>query len=186
MNTQKAISRSRSAAAPRSTMWPRASARRAASESSRVLPIPAAPTTSMALGRPVASTSRASSMRRSSSRRPTRLSAIVKMSPRTISGSCPDVEAREHEEGGDMPSLHAKHATQHGHPQPEEATGRAGAMRRMKQLLLVLCAAQLMVILDITAVNVALPDLAHVLDIADGDIGWTITSYSLIFGSLLL
>jgi EmrB/QacA subfamily drug resistance transporter len=56
----------------------------------------------------------------------------------------------------------------------------------MKQLLLVLCAAQLMVILDITAVNVALPDLAQGLAIDGGDIGWTITSYSLIFGSLLL
>ena len=43
-----------------------------------------------------------------------------------------------------------------------------------------------MVILDITAVNVAMPDIAKGLDIAGGDIGWTITSYSLIFGSLLL
>jgi EmrB/QacA subfamily drug resistance transporter len=43
-----------------------------------------------------------------------------------------------------------------------------------------------MVILDISAVNVALPDLSRELDIARGDIGWTITSYSLIFGSLLL
>jgi len=59
-------------------------------------------------------------------------------------------------------------------------------MRRLKQLLLVLCAAQLMVILDITAVNVALPDMADGLGIDGGDISWTITSYSLIFGSLLL
>ena len=42
-----------------------------------------------------------------------------------------------------------------------------------------------MVILDITAVNVALPDMAKGLGIGSGDIGWTITSYSLIFGSLL-
>ena len=49
-----------------------------------------------------------------------------------------------------------------------------------------LCAAQLMVILDITAVNVALPDLVQGLGIHGSDIGWTITSYSLIFGSLLL
>ena len=53
-------------------------------------------------------------------------------------------------------------------------------------LLLLLCVAQLMVILDISAVNVALPDLAKDLNIAQADIGWTITSYSLIFGSLLL
>ena len=43
-----------------------------------------------------------------------------------------------------------------------------------------------MVILDISAVNVALPDLAEDLSIGGGEIGWTITSYSLIFGSLLL
>src|SRR3954469_5083028 len=53
-------------------------------------------------------------------------------------------------------------------------------------LLILLCIAQLMVILDISAVNVALPDMAKDLDISGGDIGWTITSYSLIFGSLLL
>jgi EmrB/QacA subfamily drug resistance transporter len=53
-------------------------------------------------------------------------------------------------------------------------------------LLLLLSVAQLMVILDISAVNVALPDLAADLGIDHGDIGWTITSYSLIFGSLLL
>jgi EmrB/QacA subfamily drug resistance transporter len=53
-------------------------------------------------------------------------------------------------------------------------------------LLLLLSVAQLMVILDISAVNVALPDLAADLGIARADIGWTITSYSLIFGSLLL
>ena len=43
-----------------------------------------------------------------------------------------------------------------------------------------------MVILDISAVNVALPDMASDLGIARGDIGWAITSYSLMFGSLLL
>ena len=53
-------------------------------------------------------------------------------------------------------------------------------------LLLLLALAQLMVILDISAVNVALPDLAGDLDIGGGDLGWTITSYSLVFGSLLL
>src|SRR3954471_8287161 len=53
-------------------------------------------------------------------------------------------------------------------------------------LLLLLALAQLMVILDISAVNVALPDLGKDLGIAGGDLGWTVTSYSLVFGSLLL
>jgi EmrB/QacA subfamily drug resistance transporter len=53
-------------------------------------------------------------------------------------------------------------------------------------LLFVLLIAQLMVILDITAVNIALPSLAGDLQLTGSDISWTITSYSLIFGSLLL
>src|SRR5215211_8288779 len=64
------------------------------------------------------------------------------------------------------------------HASPDNPTRRG--------LLGVLLVAQLMVILDITAVNVALPDMARDLDIPAGDIGWTITSYSLLFGSLLL
>src|SRR5688500_20392382 len=53
-------------------------------------------------------------------------------------------------------------------------------------LLSVLLISQLMVILDITAVNIALPSLAADLNLTGSDISWTITSYSLIFGSLLL
>src|SRR3954469_19626426 len=55
-----------------------------------------------------------------------------------------------------------------------------------RALLGVLLIAQLMVIIDISAVNVALPDLARDLGISGADIGWTITAYSLVFGSLLL
>jgi EmrB/QacA subfamily drug resistance transporter len=61
-----------------------------------------------------------------------------------------------------------------------------GGPRSRSLLLLLLSVAQLMVILDISAVNVALPDLAKDLSISGEDIGWTITSYSLLFGSLLL
>jgi MFS family permease len=43
-----------------------------------------------------------------------------------------------------------------------------------------------MVILDITAVNIALPSLARDLNLSGSTVSWTITSYSLIFGSLLL
>ncbi len=64
---------------------------------------------------------------------------------------------------------------------------RSHAPRRPGMVVLLLLAlAQLMVILDISAVNVALPDLAMDLDIGGGDLGWAITSYSLVFGSLLL
>ena len=52
--------------------------------------------------------------------------------------------------------------------------------------LLLLCAAQFMVILDITVVNIALPDIQADLGIAVGDLQWVITAYTLAFGSLLL
>jgi EmrB/QacA subfamily drug resistance transporter len=69
-------------------------------------------------------------------------------------------------------------------PHPPSASGAPSRTRWT--LLLLLSVAQLMVILDISAVNVALPDLAKDLNIARADIGWTITSYSVVFGSLLL
>src|SRR5215204_5679198 len=73
--------------------------------------------------------------------------------------------------------MHQSHDIQHE---------SAGARPSRLGLLVLLCVAQLMVILDISAVNVALPDMASDLGIGRADIGWTITSYSLIFGSLLL
>jgi EmrB/QacA subfamily drug resistance transporter len=76
--------------------------------------------------------------------------------------------------------MHGRHRT------PNTATAPSAHRRTRWSLLLLLSVAQLMVILDISAVNVALPDLASDLNIAHTDIGWTITSYSLIFGSLLL
>ncbi|HET7450890.1 MAG TPA: MFS transporter [Gaiellaceae bacterium] len=69
----------------------------------------------------------------------------------------------------------------HHHRRPSAAADASG-----RGLLPVLLIAQLMVILDISAVNVALPDLARDLRIGPSEIGWTITSYSLLFGSLLL
>ena len=75
------------------------------------------------------------------------------------------------------------HDRNHGHgaTRPEEASGKKNGL-----LLFVLLIAQLMVILDITAVNIALPSLASDLHLSGSDISWTITSYTLVFGSLLL
>jgi EmrB/QacA subfamily drug resistance transporter len=66
-----------------------------------------------------------------------------------------------------------------------KSTEDAGKAPR-RWLLPVLLVAQLMVILDITAVNIALPHIATDLQLSGSRISWTITSYSLIFGSLLL
>lgn len=70
-------------------------------------------------------------------------------------------------------------------PSHTDLPSASGAPPR-RGLLGVLLVAQLMVILDISAVNVALPDMAADLGIGGGDVSWVITSYSLIFGSLLL
>ena len=52
--------------------------------------------------------------------------------------------------------------------------------------LILLCAAQFMVILDITVVNVALLSIQADLHVAPGDLQWVITAYTLAFGGLLL
>ncbi len=46
--------------------------------------------------------------------------------------------------------------------------------------------AQLMVVLDTTVVNIALPSAQHDLGFSDGERQWVITAYTLAFGSLLL
>jgi EmrB/QacA subfamily drug resistance transporter len=53
-------------------------------------------------------------------------------------------------------------------------------------LLAVLALAQLMVVLDGTIVNIALPDAQAELGMSDGDRTWVVTIYALAFGSLLL
>ena len=52
--------------------------------------------------------------------------------------------------------------------------------------LAVICAAQLMIILDSTIVNVALPTIHKALDFSTANLEWLITAYSLTFGGLLL
>jgi len=53
-------------------------------------------------------------------------------------------------------------------------------------ILAVLGIAQLMVVLDTTVVNIALPSAQHSLGFDDGDRQWIVTAYALAFGSLLL
>ncbi|MFF5976423.1 MFS transporter [Streptomyces sp. NPDC012769] len=52
--------------------------------------------------------------------------------------------------------------------------------------LLFIALAQLMVVLDATIVNIALPSAQHDLGISDGNRQWVITAYALAFGGLLL
>lgn len=92
-------------------------------------------------------------------------------------------DSKSHGHGECFGHGHHHHTDRLADARPAKRThGRPGAGR----LLLLVCVAQLMVILDITAVNVALPQLSDGLHISSSEIGWTVTSYSLIFGSLLL
>ena len=53
-------------------------------------------------------------------------------------------------------------------------------------VLVLVCFAQFMVILDATIVNVALPSIQTDLEIAPADLQWVINSYTLVFGGFLL
>ena len=53
-------------------------------------------------------------------------------------------------------------------------------------ILAVLATAQLMVVLDTTVVNIALPSAQRALGFSTGDRQWVVTAYALAFGSLLL
>ena len=53
-------------------------------------------------------------------------------------------------------------------------------------VLVVVAIAQLMVVLDSTVVNIALPSAQRSLGFPNGDRQWVVTAYALAFGSLLL
>jgi EmrB/QacA subfamily drug resistance transporter len=65
--------------------------------------------------------------------------------------------------------------------------GRPAAPADRRWLVLVVVAvAQLMVVLDATVVNIALPSAQRALGFPNGDRQWVVTAYALAFGSLLL
>jgi MFS family permease len=57
---------------------------------------------------------------------------------------------------------------------------------RRRLILLVIAIAQLMVVLDATVVNIALPSAQRALHFSAADRQWVVTAYALAFGSLLL
>ncbi|MEU9706499.1 MFS transporter [Streptomyces sp. NPDC047981] len=69
--------------------------------------------------------------------------------------------------------------------EPPGAAPPAADPRRWKALALI-CAAQFMLVLDVTVVNVALPSMAADLDLARTTLTWVVTAYTLCFGGLML
>ena len=67
-------------------------------------------------------------------------------------------------------------------------TGAQGSAppRRLGLALAVIATAQLMVVLDATIVNVALPHIQHALGFSDTNLEWVVNAYALTFGGLLL
>src|SRR5215470_10334665 len=66
------------------------------------------------------------------------------------------------------------------------ATNRARSDRNRWIALFVVCLGQLMVILDTTIVNVALPSIQSDLHFSQSSLTWVIDGYLITFGSLLL
>ncbi|TYL52101.1 MFS transporter [Nocardioides sp. BGMRC 2183] len=62
----------------------------------------------------------------------------------------------------------------------------AGAPARLGWALVLICTAQLMVVLDGTITNIALPFIGADLGISQANLTWIVTGYALAFGGLLL
>src|SRR3954449_5643375 len=58
--------------------------------------------------------------------------------------------------------------------------------RRRWIALYVLCAGMLMIVLDVTVVNVALPTIQDDLGFSQSSLAWTVNAYLIAFGGLLL
>jgi EmrB/QacA subfamily drug resistance transporter len=79
-------------------------------------------------------------------------------------------------------------------PVPQSVTGDAaspaatagGGKRRLGLALLVIATAQLMVVLDATIVNVALPHIQRALGFSGSGLEWVVNAYAVTFGGLLL
>jgi EmrB/QacA subfamily drug resistance transporter len=66
------------------------------------------------------------------------------------------------------------------------ASPAAGVPRHLGLALVVIAAAQLMVVLDATIVNVALPTIRAALGFSDNGLEWVVNAYALTFGGFLL
>src|SRR5918992_810544 len=77
-----------------------------------------------------------------------------------------------------MPSPHREVLPMHHNSDPHH--------ERRWLILAVIGIAQLLVVLDVTIVNIALPSAQQDLGFSDQDRQWVITAYALAFGSLLL
>src|SRR3569623_1417832 len=71
-----------------------------------------------------------------------------------------------------------------GAPEPEVATSEP--QQHLGWALVLICIAQLMVVLDATIANIALPYIGKDLHMSGTNLTWIVTGYALAFGGLLL
>jgi EmrB/QacA subfamily drug resistance transporter len=71
-----------------------------------------------------------------------------------------------------------------GSPEPEVLT--SGRKQHLGWALVLICIAQLMVVLDATIANIALPYIGRDLNMSGTNLTWIVTGYALAFGGLLL
>jgi EmrB/QacA subfamily drug resistance transporter len=78
--------------------------------------------------------------------------------------------------------------TTQARPLPEEVNpdGTTGGKTRLGWALVLISVAQLMVVLDSTIANIALPYIKADLSFSDSGLTWVVTGYALAFGGLLL
>ncbi|WP_370247205.1 MFS transporter [Nocardioides sp.] len=69
---------------------------------------------------------------------------------------------------------------------PDRAAAQSGKTPNLTWALIVISIAQLMVVLDGTITNIALPYIGRDLDIDQANLTWIVTGYALAFGGLLL
>jgi EmrB/QacA subfamily drug resistance transporter len=72
------------------------------------------------------------------------------------------------------------------HPLPAAPAGASGGTRHRTAALLLLCAAQFMVVLDASIVNVALPSLRADLGLSQANLQYVVSLYALTFGGFLI
>jgi EmrB/QacA subfamily drug resistance transporter len=68
----------------------------------------------------------------------------------------------------------------------QSAVGEGGGSRRLGLALVVIATAQLMVVLDATIVNMALPTIQRALGFSGTNLEWVVNAYALALGGLLL
>src|SRR6202020_2077223 len=86
--------------------------------------------------------------------------------------------------GGRPGGLHPRGA--HAMSAFAATASRARARRSPGVLLVLVCMAQLMVILDVSIVNVALPSIKHGLSFSTTGLQWVVNAYTLTFAGFLL